>query len=105
LQLRVLRLGFFQDGDVWVCVFPEAEEILIGGAGFGGVAGVWPITYGRSVKKARVVCATIVGGNWQRVNAPDHRKKLPRPALRLSYLIEPSNPPDGICRATCLRGG
>src|SRR5579863_4073196 len=39
LQLRVLRLGFFQDGDVWVCVFPEAQKILIGSAGFGGVAG------------------------------------------------------------------
>ena len=34
-QLRVLRLGFFEDGDVGVGVFPEGEEILIGGAGFG----------------------------------------------------------------------
>jgi len=32
LQLSVLRLGFFQDGDVGVCVFPEGKEILIGGA-------------------------------------------------------------------------
>ena len=39
LQLRVVRLGFFQDGDVGVGVFPEGEEILIRGAGFGGVAG------------------------------------------------------------------
>jgi hypothetical protein len=31
LQLRVLRLGLFQDGDVGVGVFPEGEEILIGG--------------------------------------------------------------------------
>jgi hypothetical protein len=37
-QLRVLRLGFLQDGDVGVSVFPEGEEILIGGAGFGCVA-------------------------------------------------------------------
>src|ERR1700730_7535951 len=29
LQLRVLRLGFLQDGDVGVGVFPEGEEVLI----------------------------------------------------------------------------
>jgi len=34
LQLRVLCLGFLQDGDVGVGVFPEREEILVGGAGF-----------------------------------------------------------------------
>ena len=34
LQLRVLRLGFFQDGDVGVGVFPESEEIVVGCAGF-----------------------------------------------------------------------
>src|ERR1017187_266235 len=38
LQLRVLRLGFFQDGDVGVGVFPERQEILICSLGFGGVA-------------------------------------------------------------------
>ena len=38
LQLRVLRLGFFQDGDVGVGVFPEGEEILIGFSGFRRVA-------------------------------------------------------------------
>jgi hypothetical protein len=32
LQLRVLRFGFLQDGDVGVGVFPEREEILISGA-------------------------------------------------------------------------
>ena len=31
LQLRVLRLGFLQDGDVGVGVFPEGEEIFVGG--------------------------------------------------------------------------
>jgi hypothetical protein len=31
LQLRVLRFGFLQDGDVGIGVFPEREEILIGG--------------------------------------------------------------------------
>src|SRR4029077_13214141 len=39
LQFRVFRLGFFQDGDVGVGVFPKGEEVLIGGAGLGGVAG------------------------------------------------------------------
>ena len=29
LQLRVLRLGFFQDGDIGVGVFPEREEVLV----------------------------------------------------------------------------
>src|SRR6202022_1791480 len=31
LQLRILRLGFLQDGDVGVGVFPEREEVLVGG--------------------------------------------------------------------------
>ena len=34
LQLRVLRLGLLQDGDVGVGVFPEGEEILVGGTRF-----------------------------------------------------------------------
>jgi hypothetical protein len=38
LQLRVLRLGFLQDGDVGVGVFPEGEEVLVGGASFQSVA-------------------------------------------------------------------
>src|SRR5882724_313487 len=44
-QLRKLRepsvlgFGLLQDGDVGVGVFPEREEVLVGGAGFGGVAG------------------------------------------------------------------
>ena len=33
LQLGVLGLGFFQDGDVGVGVFPEGEKIFVGGAG------------------------------------------------------------------------
>jgi hypothetical protein len=37
-QLCVLRLSLLQDGDIGVGVFPEREEILIGGAGFGRVA-------------------------------------------------------------------
>jgi len=31
LQLRVLGFGFFQDWDVRVGVFPEREEIFVGG--------------------------------------------------------------------------
>jgi len=38
LQLRELRLGFFQDGDVGVGVFPEGEKVLVGRFRFGGVA-------------------------------------------------------------------
>src|SRR5262252_8555478 len=37
-QLRVLRLGLLQDGNVGVRVFPEREEILIGGLRLRGVA-------------------------------------------------------------------
>ena len=39
LQLRVLRLGLHQDGDVGVGVFPEGEEVLILGTSLGSVAG------------------------------------------------------------------
>src|SRR5580692_1277005 len=38
LQLRVLGLCLLQDGDVGIAVFPQNEEILIGGFCFGGVA-------------------------------------------------------------------
>ena len=31
LQLRILRLGFFPDGDIGVGVFPEGDEISVGG--------------------------------------------------------------------------
>ena len=34
LQLRVLRLGLFQDGDVGVGVFPDGEEVLVGSLAF-----------------------------------------------------------------------
>src|SRR5271170_4293729 len=41
LQLRILRLGLLQDGNVRVGVFPEGEEIFVGGegpdAGGGGI--------------------------------------------------------------------
>ncbi len=38
LQLRVLRFGFLQDGDVGVGVFPEGEKILVRCFRFSGVA-------------------------------------------------------------------
>jgi hypothetical protein len=37
LQLRILRFGFLQDGDVRVGVFPEDKKIQISRTGFGGV--------------------------------------------------------------------
>ncbi len=37
LQICVCRFGFFQGGDVAVGVFPNCQEVLIGGAGFGRV--------------------------------------------------------------------
>ena len=41
LQLCVFRFGFLQDGDVGVSVFPQIEEILIGGAGLGKGIRLW----------------------------------------------------------------
>src|SRR6266853_5012061 len=38
LQSGVLRFGLLKDGDVRVGVFPECEEIMIGGTGLGRVA-------------------------------------------------------------------
>jgi len=35
LQPCVFRLGFLQDGDVGVGIFPEGEEIPIGASGLG----------------------------------------------------------------------
>ena len=37
LQLRVLRFGLLQDGDVGIGVFPEGEKILVGSVRFGFV--------------------------------------------------------------------
>jgi hypothetical protein len=38
LQLRVLRFSFLQDGNVGVGVFPEGEEVLVGGLALDAVA-------------------------------------------------------------------
>jgi hypothetical protein len=37
-QLRVLRFGFLEDGDVGIGVFPEREKILVGRFGVGGIS-------------------------------------------------------------------
>jgi hypothetical protein len=37
LQFRVFGFCFLEDGDVGVGVLPEFEEIVLGGAGYGGV--------------------------------------------------------------------
>ena len=37
MQLRVLRFGLLEDGDVRVGVFPKREEILIGGTSSCGI--------------------------------------------------------------------
>jgi hypothetical protein len=39
LEFGVFGFGLEEDGDVGVGIFPECEEILIGGAGFSGVVG------------------------------------------------------------------
>jgi hypothetical protein len=38
LQLRVLRFGFLEDGDVGIGVFPEREKILVGRFGVDGIS-------------------------------------------------------------------
>jgi hypothetical protein len=38
LQFRVFRFGLFQDGNVWVGVFPEREELVILPSGTGCIA-------------------------------------------------------------------
>jgi len=47
LQLRILRFGFFQDGDVEVGISPEREEIVVCGFRLGGIAchcvGMWNV--------------------------------------------------------------
>jgi len=39
LQLRVLRFGFFQHGNIRVGIFPQRQEILVSGSGSGIVSG------------------------------------------------------------------
>jgi hypothetical protein len=39
LEFGVFGFGLGEDGDVGGGVFPDGEEVLVGGAGFGGVAG------------------------------------------------------------------
>src|ERR1700751_2921909 len=56
-EFRILGLGGDEDGDVWVSIFPESEEILIGRLGFDGFA-----LHGVGAAKAEVgecACRTI----------------------------------------------
>ena len=39
LQLRVLRFGFLQDGNIGIGVFPERKEIIVGGCCLASVPG------------------------------------------------------------------
>jgi len=51
LQVGVLCLGLLQDGDLGIGVFPEGEEIFVGGsrADAGGIAiRIGPRIFGRS---------------------------------------------------------
>ena len=38
IQLRILGLGFFEDRNVGVGIFPNGEEVLIGAAGTSRIA-------------------------------------------------------------------
>ena len=59
LQLRVLRLGFLQDGDVGVGVFLEGEEIFVGGFRLGGIACHGVGTTDLKADAQRVVLAAV----------------------------------------------
>jgi hypothetical protein len=37
-QFRVLSFGLLQDWNVWICVFPQCEEILVGSTGLSRVS-------------------------------------------------------------------
>ena len=75
LQLRVLGFGFLQDGDVGIGVFPENQEVLLGGecTDTGGV-GI------RSLRGSRlrgvgsgVFCNERLSCNFAAVELPDSR--------------------------------
>ena len=50
LQLRVLGLGLFQDGDVWVDVFLEGEKVLARGASLEGIT-----RHGTGVRQSKIL--------------------------------------------------
>ena len=50
LQLRVLGLGLFQDGDVWVDVFLEGEKVLACGASLEGIT-----RHGTGVRQSKIL--------------------------------------------------
>src|SRR5215469_653172 len=89
LQLGVFRLGLLQDGDVGVGVFPQGEEILVGGAGFDGVAlhevGATQLQMGERAQRAKSHDAPVVK---ELLELADRRGPLPQTLVRLS--AEPS---------------
>ena len=57
LQLGVFSFGFFQDGNIAVGIFPQREEVVVGGAGLGeGGVGLGALG-GRSFKRVRAAGA------------------------------------------------
>jgi hypothetical protein len=50
LQLRVLGLGLFRDGDVWVDVFLEGEKVLACGASLEGIT-----RHGTGVRQSKIL--------------------------------------------------
>jgi hypothetical protein len=50
LQLRVLGLGLFQDGDVWVDVFLEGEKALACGASLESIT-----RHGTGVRQSKIL--------------------------------------------------
>ena len=55
LQLRVLRLGFLQDGDVGIGVFPEREEVW-----YALSALLWGNDDGQDIAEYAVMLAVIL---------------------------------------------
>jgi hypothetical protein len=60
LQLRILRLGFLQDGDVGVGVFPESEKVLVGSLDLRSITATRCRVRSRS-SRAKVKSGLVVG--------------------------------------------
>jgi hypothetical protein len=89
LQLRVLRFGLCQDGDVPVGVFPVSEEIFVGGADASGVGIRAVCTFAcKAFARAAPRCA----------NAPVQQFQMPTGGAAVS--LTSLAPPDTINRAT-----
>jgi len=95
LQLRVLRLGFLQDGDVGVGVFPEGEEIFVGGerpnAGRIGIRAPCEVFDCKAFARAIPRCANAPVQQfqtmplWSRIFSNSAAAALPCPAAKYDY--------------------